>query len=113
MISFRRAFVGSTPEGLLTASIIRMLREMKKSGEPICWRKVHGSGMQTRGDPDLDICYHGLCIKLEVKAGGNKPTSIQVHRIQEWANAGAIADVVDSVEAVRNILGWVSEIRGN
>ena len=103
--------MGSTPEGLITASIVRLMREMKKSGEPICWRKVHGSVMQTRGDPDLDICYHGIAIKLEVKAGKNQPTSIQVHRIQEWANAGAIADVVYDVESVRTILAWVRQTR--
>lgn len=86
-----------TPESRLRAAIVRRLKKMKLAGEPVEWKSVVGSAMQRRGEPDLDICYHGRAVKLECKAGRNKPTKLQSHRLEQWRKAGAVASAVWSV----------------
>jgi hypothetical protein len=67
-------------------------------------RKRWGGGMGVAGDPDIDACVAGRCVQLEVKRPGQQPTALQVRRLEEWRSAGAIAEVVRSVEEVREIL---------
>jgi hypothetical protein len=75
------------------------------NGLPGCLaRKRWGGGMGVAGDPDIDACVRGRSVQLEVKRSGEKPTPLQVKRLEEWRRAGAIAAVVNSVSDVRKLL---------
>lgn len=75
------------------------------NGLPDCLaRKRWGGGMGVAGDPDIDACVRGRSVQLEVKRPGEKPTALQVKRLEEWRRAGAITAVVNSVADVRNLL---------
>lgn len=59
----------------------------------------------TSGEPDIDVCYKGRTIKLEVKRpGGAGPTNLQKAVLAQWREAGAVATTVRSVDAVREII---------
>ena len=66
--------------------------------------KLHGSVFGERGTPDIHVTRKGRSYWLEVKQPGCKPTLLQVHRLKQWREAGAIAAVVHSWEEVRDLL---------
>ncbi len=68
-------------------------------------RKRWGGGMGVAGDPDIDACLCGRSVQLEVKRPGEKPTMLQLKRLEEWRTAGAIVGVVTSVAETRALLG--------
>lgn len=75
------------------------------NGQPGCLaRKRWGGGMGVAGDPDIDACVRGRSVQLEVKRPGEKPTALQVRRLDEWRRAGAVASVVRSVVDVKALL---------
>ena len=67
-------------------------------------RKRWGGGMGIAGDPDIDACIRGRSVQLEVKRPGEKPTPLQLKRLEEWRRAGALVGVVTSVAATRSLL---------
>lgn len=67
-------------------------------------RKRWGGGMGMAGEPDIDACIGGRSLQLEVKRPGEKPTELQLKRLEEWRQAGAITGVVTSVADVRHLL---------
>lgn len=67
-------------------------------------RKRWGGGMGVAGDPDIDACIRGRSVQLEVKRPGEKPTPLQLKRLEEWRKAGAITGVVTSVVETRAVL---------
>jgi hypothetical protein len=67
-------------------------------------RKRWGGGMGVTGDPDIDACVRGRSVQLEVKRSGERPTPLQLKRLDEWRQAGAIVAVVSSVEDVKSLL---------
>jgi len=75
------------------------------NGPPGCLaRKRWGGGMGVAGDPDIDACVRGRSVQLEVKRSGERPTPLQLKRLDEWRQAGAIVAVVSSVEDVKSLL---------
>ena len=66
-------------------------------------RKRWGGGMGVAGDPDIDACIRGRSVQLEVKRPGERPTPLQVKRLEEWRQAGALVGVVTSVAEVRTL----------
>lgn len=60
--------------------------------------KLHGSRYQQAGTPDIHATARGQSFWLEVKLPGYEPTRLQSLRLREWAEAGAVARVVRSVE---------------
>jgi hypothetical protein len=66
-------------------------------------RKRWGGGMGVAGDPDIDACIRGRSVQLEVKRPGEKPTLLQLKRLEEWRQAGALVGVVTSVAEVRTL----------
>ncbi len=91
-------------ESQLVRRILRYIETRRIDGCPIKARKNHGSRFSDAGDPDLTICYRGFLLMLEVKIGNNKPTKIQLERLRQWKDAGAIAEVVRNVEEVERLL---------
>ena len=75
------------------------------NGLPGCLaRKRWGGGMGVAGDPDIDACIRGRSLQLEVKRPREKPTQLQLKRLEEWRKAGAITGVVTSVGETRAVL---------
>lgn len=87
---------------LESATVKRCLSWLNDQPETLA-RKVHGSVYAIKGEPDIDACARGVCLKIEVKRPGEKPTKIQEHRLREWANAGAIVAVVHSLEELQDL----------
>ena len=67
-------------------------------------RKRWGGGMGVAGDPDIDACIGGRSVQLEVKRPGERPTPLQLKRLEEWRKAGAVVAVVHSVADVHRLL---------
>ena len=56
------------------------------------------------GVPDLLGCYRGKFLALEVKKPGGVLSPLQQRELRQWAEAGAIAGRVESVEEVKELL---------
>jgi len=67
-------------------------------------RKRHGSIYSTSGDPDLEILYRGTHIECELKRMGENPTPLQVRRMEEWRQAGAVVAVIRTVAEMRELM---------
>lgn len=67
-------------------------------------RKRHGSPYAQAGEPDIEACYRGRSMQIEVKQPGKGPTTIQKKRLREWQDAGATVAVVTSVDEVKALL---------
>lgn len=46
--------------------------------------------MFSSGDPDINGCYKGRALKIEVKVTGGTLSELQAEQMQKWTNAGAI-----------------------
>lgn len=66
--------------------------------------KRHGSPMGERGNPDVTGCIQGHHIEIEVKKRGGAVDPLQAKRLREWADAGAIVGVAETVGDVSDIL---------
>ena len=55
--------------------------------------KIHGDAYTEVGTPDLMGCLppDGRMIVIETKIDDNKPTKIQLHRLEQYRKAGAIS----------------------
>lgn len=65
---------------------------------------VHGNAFQV-GRPDINACYKGRLLRIEVKTPdhGNTPSELQKGNLRKWAKAGAICFVAYSLDEVK----WV------
>ena len=84
-------------ESTITTAILKWLNA-QEGCEAI---KLHISGLQRAGDPDIVACWRGRALMIEVKMPGKKPTPLQEHRLAAWAAAGAIVGVVHSLEEAK------------
>lgn len=66
--------------------------------------KRHGSQYSEAGAPDISACCKGRRVELEVKRPGEKPTRIQLRRLVQWQEAGAISAWVTTMEEVKFII---------
>jgi hypothetical protein len=73
-------------------------------------RKRWGGGMGVAGDPDIDACIRGRSVQLEVKRPGEMPTPLQLKRLEEWRQAGAVVAVVHSLAEVTGLL-WEESLQ--
>lgn len=89
--------MGAGPlEKTIVKQILAWLNSM-----PECYaRKRHG-GMANPGEPDITACLSGRRIEIEVKRPGGKPTALQLHQLDQWRKAGALAFVAYSLEEVK------------
>ncbi len=89
-----------TNESSIVKAILRYLNSL-----PGCLaRKRWGGGMGVAGEPDIDACFRGRSLQLEVKRPGEKPTLLQLKRLEQWREAGALVGVVTSVAEVKELL---------
>ena len=80
----------STPEVKVKKVVSQALQEMKA----YVVKPVTG-GFGNSGVPDLLVCVSGRFVGIECKAGGNKPTALQLHNLNAIELAGGIALVID------------------
>ena len=94
-----------TKESAIVKAILAYLNTL-----PRCLaRKRWGGGMGVAGEPDIDACLRGRSIQLEVKRPGQHPTLLQLKRMEDWRQAGAIVGIVTSVAEVKALLGGEKE----
>jgi hypothetical protein len=89
-----------TPEGRITAGIVRWLKLRRSQGAEIWWVKLWGNPLQRAGLPDFVIAYRGRFLAVEVKRHGGSLTRIQAHTLDEMKAAGFVAVVARSVDDV-------------
>ena len=91
----------ATPESKVKGKVTKQLREL---GAYYFFPMSGGFGKA--GVPDIIGCYDGRFFGIECKAGRNKPTILQQKNLQEIADCGGIALVVneENVDQVTAIL---------
>lgn len=76
------------------------------NGLPNCMAEnVSGNASQS-GRADINVCYKGHCIKIELKDPdtGYEPTKHQLLYLKKWELAGALVGVCYSLQDVKNLL---------
>ena len=73
------------------AAITRRILAAIKSTPEAKAIKIHGSGYSEAGTPDIIGAYKGRMFLVEVKAEKGRATLLQLHRLEEWKDAGAVA----------------------
>ena len=58
-------------------------------------------GYGRSGVPDIVVCYKGLFVGIECKAGNNKPTPLQEKNLDEIRAAGGTALVINEDNVLR------------
>lgn len=96
-------------ESVIVSEILRELNSI-----PGCYAvKIHGDPYLRKGTPDILGSYRGHAFALEVKRPGGKPTTLQIHELGKWMEAGALIGVVSSVEDAKRALERVdTSLRG-
>lgn len=90
----------SKPEKNIVNKILDYLNDLPHTYA----HKVYSGGYAQAGEPDVDSVCNGHSLKLEVKVPGEWPTPLQQVRLDQWADAGAIAACVHSVEEVATLV---------
>ncbi len=92
----------STPEVKVKKVVSQALKEM----QAYVVKPVTG-GFGNSGVPDLLVCVSGRFVGIECKAGGNKPTALQLHNLNAIELAGGIALVIDesNMHLVKQFIG--------
>jgi hypothetical protein len=98
----------SGTESNLKRQVMKML-DLEYPGAVV--RKRHGSVYSTAGDPDLMILYRGIHIECELKRIGENPTPLQVRRLEQWRQAGAVTAVIRSVPEMRALMNNLPHIQ--
>lgn len=85
-------------------TIEKNIKEYLKTIDGLFFWKVF-SGMYCRaGIPDIVCCYKGRFIAFEVKVPDGKSTPLQDATIKRIREAGGVAEVVRSVDEVKEII---------
>jgi penicillin-binding protein-related factor A (putative recombinase) len=77
--------------------------------------KIHGNAFTKSGTADINACYKGKCIKIEVKTSdhGNKTSKLQERYLRNWAKAGAICVVAYSLREVEDAIYLIDTEESN
>jgi hypothetical protein len=65
------------------------------------------SGFGNAGHPDIFVCHKGRFVGIECKAGGRKPTALQLYNLDKITEAGGLSLVIDekNVDSLIQLLG--------
>lgn len=85
-------------ESNITKSILEYLNSL-----PGCRAEKLQGGATASGRADINACYQGRTLRIEVKTPDhkNKASEKQKHNLDKWYKAGAIVMVVYSLDAVK------------
>ena len=90
-------------EKVIVNQILRYLNSLEG-----CYARKVMSSMYGSGFPDIVCCIGGRLIWFEVKRPGGKLTKLQELELIKWSQTGAIAEVIwsldDVKEAVRTLI---------
>lgn len=98
--------MASTPEKKLKDKIVKVLKE---EGVYYFFPATHGFGRS--GVPDIVCCVNGNFLAIEVKAGINKPTALQVREIEAIRRCNGVAVVAndENWDMVRGLVRQMKE----
>jgi len=85
-----------TPEAKVKKKAVQILKEM---GAYYFYPVTGGYGRS--GVPDIIVCYKGLFVGIECKAGKNKPTPLQEKNMEDIRRAGGTALVINEDNVLR------------
>jgi len=70
-------------------------------------------GFGRSGVPDIVVCYQGVFIGIECKAGDNKPTALQLKNLEDIHTNGGWGMIVneDTAEDVESVLIYINHLR--
>lgn len=73
---------------------------------PECMAENVSGNARQSGRADINACYRGICLKLELKDGDTKyqATKQQKLYLLKWEKAGAITGVCRTLEDVKKLL---------
>lgn len=88
-------------ESTLQTAVLKYLNSL-----PGCIAENVSGGATQSGRSDINACYKGRCLKIELKdpSTGYKPTQQQLHYLDKWNAAGAITAVCYTLNDVKNLL---------
>ena len=94
-----------TPEAKVKKKVVDVL---KKGGAYYFFPATGGYGRS--GVPDIVVCYRGVFIAIECKAGSNKPTALQEAEMRKIREAQGFTLVVneDNINDVVTLLRDIS-----
>jgi Holliday junction resolvase len=98
--------MAQTPEKRVKTRVESVL---KSEGAYYFFPATHGYGRS--GVPDIIACVNGRFLAIECKAGGNKPTALQVREIENIRAANGVA-VVANEENWDEVRPLVREMKG-
>ena len=98
--------MASTPEKKVKDKIVKVLKE---EGVYYFVPATHGFGRS--GVPDIVCCVNGNFLAIEVKAGTNKPTALQVREIEAIRRCNGVAVVAndENWDTVRALVRQMKE----
>ena len=93
----------ATPESKVKAKCVEVIK--KYHAYYFCPAQ---NGYGRDGVPDIIVCYRGMFLGIECKAGFNKPTALQEREMADIHKAGGSAMVVreDTIELLEQ---WFAE----
>lgn len=93
-------------EGTLQSKILKYL-----NSRPGCVAENVSGNANQSGRADINACYKGKCLKLELKdpKTGYKPSKQQLLYLEKWAAAGAITAIIHSQYEVECLLQTIDE----
>lgn len=90
-------------------TIEKNIKEYLKTIDGLFFWKVFSGMYCTAGIPDIVCCYKGRFIAFEVKAPDGKLTALQDATIKKIREAGGVAEVVRSVDEVKEIITKITK----
>lgn len=81
---------------------------------PHCIAENVSGNAQQSGRADINACYRGRCLKIELKdpTTGYQPSQQQLLYLKRWAAAGAKTGVCYSLKDVKKLLEEIDEVQG-
>lgn len=85
----------------------KIIRWLKDNGAFVV--KYHGGVYTEAGIPDVLCCYKGQFLAFELKVKNNTTTKIQDFKIDRIRKAGGIAEVIRSLDEVKEVIGGIDD----
>ena len=93
-------------EGNIQTRVLKYLNSL-----PECMAENVSGNAKQSGRSDINGCYKGKCLKIELKDPdtGYKATQQQLLYLKRWKKAGAIVAVCYSVDDVKQIIRGIDD----
>lgn len=94
-------------EGGIQSKVLEYLNSLPK-----CMAENVSGNARQSGRADINACYKGVCLKLELKdpETGYQPTQQQLLYLKRWQKAGAVTAVCYSLNDVKKIVRKIDEV---